>query len=482
MKFLNAAFLFFALSLVSTAQAATIGEPAPDFGDWPRLYLLGLGLIVVQTVLLVGTVIPAAVVAASVGDTSGGAVIGLWFLGWLYVVPWSIAVYGHSFWRGFLERDEWRWLVSPKYLVTMVVATVMFLVGYVVVLLSLLTLVGWLFVGFLLVSVLTALVGQRYYDYAESRMLTGSNAADSTTAAGSTAATSSTAAADETDSDAARTDTDSTESDPHPTESDYTRLRERAWHVEREGGLEWLEADDDDSRVQFVSLATEESEAVDAFERAVDRWEGISGSEGVTTVYDRGDEPTPWVAYEPLNGSLRTISDLSPGGVLAVTGAVADAITTGRRYNIAHGAVRPACVFVERDGGSGPAADRIDATVGDWELQRDLASVTDTVELPARYCAPEQFGDGPTDDAVDVYQLAATAHYALFGQPPFQEVEPTKLEDPERSVTWQPPDGWHMADETVAVFERALATDPADRHDSPRAFHRALHRTLLEES
>ena len=31
MKFLNAAFLFFALSLVSTAQAATIGEPAPDF-------------------------------------------------------------------------------------------------------------------------------------------------------------------------------------------------------------------------------------------------------------------------------------------------------------------------------------------------------------------------------------------------------------------------------------------------------------------
>lgn len=483
--------------LLDVGRSVGRNEPAPDFGNWQRLYLRGLGLVVVQTALFVALLFAAAFVSVlrGGGETSD-AVASLLIFGFLYVLPWSIAVYGHGSWRAFLGRRAWRWLVSPQYLVTALVAAVVLTVGYVVFALSVLTLVGWLFVGFLLGTVLTALVGQRYHDYAGSQRddngaAAGSGALESvaetvrdalssdSTAAGAASDPTGTAggAASKPDGTAGEA---TAGTDTRPTETDYTRFRERARHLETEGAIERLEAGDG-GRVQFVSLATDEEAAVAAFERAVGRWEGISGSEGVATVYDHGDDPTPWAAYDPLDGSLRAMGELSPGGVLAVTDAVADAMTTGRRYNIAHGAVRPACVFVEREGGAGPAADRVDATVGDWELQRELAAVTDTVTLPARYCAPEQFGDGQTNDRVDVYQLAATAHYALFGRPPFADVERAALTDPERSVSWQAPEGWHVTDETVAVFERALATDPAERHDSPREFYRALHRALPEE-
>lgn len=460
------------------------GEPAPDFGDWQRLYLRGLGLVVVQTCLFIGILILVAFVAA-IGGVSDGATAGAWLVGWGYATPWSVAVYGRGSWRAFLDRRAWRWLVSPQYLVTTLVAGVALTVGYVVFALSVITIVGWLFVGFLVLAMVAGLVGQRYHDYVAEHAGAGSDSEAATVSGavvsvaetvGDALSSDSTAA---TETNAAETGTDRAGGESG-TETDYTRFRERARHVETEGAIERLEAGDD-GRVQFASLATEDEAAVAAFERAVGRWEGISGSENVTTVYDTGEAPTPWVAYDPLDGSLRAMGALSPAAVAAVTGAVAEAMTTGRRYNIAHGAVRPACVFVEREGGTGPAADRLDATVGDWELQRELSAVTDAVTLPTRYCAPEQFGDGPTDDRVDVYQLAATAHYALFGQPPFRDTEAAVLEDPERSVTWQAPDGWRVTDETVAVFERALATDPADRHDSPGEFHRALRRALPEE-
>lgn len=476
------------------AVVRTVGRngPAPDFGNWQRLYVRGLGLVVVQTALFVAILLAAAFVSAlrGGGETSD-AVAWMVIFGWLYATPWSIAVYGYGSWRAFLDRRTWRWLVSAQYLVTALLATVVFAVGYVVVAVSVITLVGWLFVGFLLFAVLAALVGQRYHDYATARESAGTATADAgfgsvTEALRDALSASSAVERDQSDGETTAAATDSGASDrdngtDEPDGTEYTRFRERARHVESEGGIERLEAGDG-GRVQFVSLTAESEAAVAAFEQAVGRWEGISGSDAVTTVYDTGDEPSPWVAYDPLDGSLREMGELSPAAVVAVTGAVADAMTTGRRYNIAHGAVRPACVFVERSGGAGPAADRIEATVGDWELQRELAAVTDAVTLPAHYCAPEQFGDGPTDERADVYQLAATAHYALFGEPPFRDVGTATLTDPDRSVTWHAPDGWHVSDEAVAVFERALATDPGERHDSPGELHRALRRALPAES
>ena len=477
--------------LLNVGRWVGSGEPAPDFGDWQRQYLRGLGLVVVQTALSMAILVLVAVVAV-IGNLGDSATAGVWVLAWGYATPWSIAVYGHGSWRAFLDRRTWRWLVSPQYLVTVLVAAVVFAVGYVVVALSVITLVGWLFVGFLLFAVLAALVGQRYHDYATARDAAGTATADAgvgsvaETLRNAVSAASSAVERDRSDSEttAATAGSEADDEDnaaDDPVETEYTRFRERARHVESEEGLERLEAGDG-GRVQFVSLTAESEAAVAAFERAVGRWEGISGSDAVTTVYDTGDDPSPWVAYDPLDGSLREMGELSPAAVVAVTGAVADAMTTGRRYNIAHGAVRPDCVFVERSGGAGPAADRIEATVGDWELQRELAAVTDAVTLPAHYCAPEQFGDGPTDERADVYQLAATAHYALFGEPPFRDVGTATLADPDRSVTWDAPGGWHVSDEAVAVFERALATDPGDRHDSPGELHRALRRALPAES
>jgi len=52
------------------------------------------------------------------------------------------------------------------------------------------------------------------------------------------------------------------------------------------------------------------------------------------------------------------------------------------------------------------------------------------------------------------------------------------LGQPDRSVEWTVPEGHHVTDETIAVFERALATDPDERYESTGEFHRALRQAL----
>ena len=480
--------LGYALAVV---QAVSEDRPAPTFENWQRLYVRGLGLAVIGgLVLFLPTFALAFVLALAGGGEPSDAAIWLLFLTWYYATPWSVGVYGQGSWRSFFDRTAWRWLASPNYLLTAITVTVALVVGYLLYGLSVITLVGPLFVAFLLAAVLAALLGGRYGQYrtrfdgtngrpipsagalsealGRLRELFPSSQSPNPTPAGADATTETTSTAADDIGTAETADTD----------KEYTHFRERARHVESDGLVTHLEAGDG-GRIRFLSLESDDEELTAAFEGAVDRWESISHNPAVTTVYDTGEEPTPWAAYDPLSGSLRELGGtLSPGGVVAVTEAVEDALTTGRRYNIAHGAARPDCVFIERAGGAAPATERIDATLGEWEIQRELAAITEEMALPARYCAPEQFGDGPTDSRVDVYQLGAIAHYALFGEAPFSDADPAALRRPDRDVTWTAPEGYHVTDETIAVFERALATAPDERHETTGAFQLALRRAL----
>lgn len=458
--------------VLAVAEAIGDDEPAPTFENWQRYYMRGLGAsaIVIAVVFFSALIAVLASGGGELSDTGSGLLV----LAWFYATPWALAVYGSRTWRAFGESVAWRWLVSPHYLLTGIATGIVLSIGYILFALSVITIIGWVFVGFLVLSVVGALLGQRYRSYRDTHETVdatvtsdlGVGATVSSLQSAVSASASAVGATASTDSPSTGGASPAVETETTGEETDYTRYRERARHASTDGPLDLLEAGDG-GRVQFVSLDDNDETATEAFERAVDRWDSIEHNEAVTTVHDTGSEPTPWAAFEPLDGSLDALGGtLSSGGVVAVTAAVEDALTIGRRYNIAHGSVRPACIAVERAGGTGSAASRVDATLGGWGLRRELAAATEDAALPARYAAPEQFAGGAADDAVDVYQLGAVAHYALFGEPPFADVEPAELRAADRSVEWSVPSGHHVTDETVTVFERALATDPDDRYDS----------------
>ncbi|WP_276273288.1 hypothetical protein [Haloarcula litorea] len=472
--------------VLAAARAAAADAPAPSFANWKRQYLRGLGgIALVGGALFVPAFVAVLLTTAIGGQEPSDPVAALLVLAWAYLTPWTLAVYACDSWRGFLDGAAWQWLVTPAYVATVVLTAAGLAVGYVLVLVTAITVVGWLFVGFLALVAIGAFLGGRYRSYRRGAAGETPAAADAV-AGGLRSAVGLVGSAVDARSSEAGGGTPSPDSaggdgadgDDGDGVRDYTRYRERARRVETTGPLARLESGDD-GRVQFRSLEHDDEAAVAAFERAVERWERIDDADAVATVLDTGSEPTPWVAHDPLDAPLRELGgDLSPGAVVAVAAAVDDALTTGRRYSVAHGAVTPDCVFVSRAGGNAPARERIDAAVGDWELRRDLADVVESATLPAHFAAPEQFGEGPTDDAVDVYQLGAVAHYALFGTPPFADAAPETLRDPDRDVTWTVPSGHHVDDATVAALRRALSTDPADRHESTGAFVADLRRAL----
>lgn len=485
--------------VATAARAISGGASAPSFDDWQRLYRRGVELTAVALAFLFGWAFLLALFGVATGTepASGselspvGAVL---VVGLYYALPWVVGVYGVHSARGFGHATPWRWLVSANYLLTYVATAVFLFVAYFVFLASFLTIVGWAFVGFGVLVVLGAFLGQRYRTYCESR---DSVSATETTpsdgldfeavsaALGSllsfaTARIGSSGSSVGSATEAGEEDEDGTEPDDGSTGTDYARYRERARTVEVDGGIERLAAGDGD-RVAFLALAAERDgeTAREAFERAADRWDGISHNPHVATVFDTGDEPTPWVAFDPLDGPLTAVGgDLSGAEAVAVVEAVGDALSTGRMYNIAHGDVCPADVAIERAGGTASARERVDAALGGWGVRSAVAEATDADGPSVRYRAPEQFGDGPTDARVDVYQLAALAHYALFGEPPFAAVDAADLATPDRDVSWSPPGGDGVTAEAVEVLARGLSSDPEDRHDDTDEFVRALRAAL----
>jgi hypothetical protein len=472
-------------------------EPLPEF-DGSGLYVRGLGLIAVFGVFLFGTLVLAGVVAAALGrGQAADAVAGLLLLGWFYATPWLLGVYGAGSWRDFLDRTSWQWLRSADYVLTVLAAAVVAGVGYFVFLASVFTIVGWTVVGFLFPVMTAALVGGRYRHYRErvgtptvatdadtgdvrdrsgpetNRDRPGSSGASAPATADDGGTESPTASSESTD-ESAGGDTAAAASGDEPA-GEYAQLRDGATHVGRDGPLVRYEADG--GRVRFLALADEHDgdDARGAFDQAVERWDGVAHNPRVATVFETGDEPAQWVAFEGLDGPLSAFGgDLSRAEAVAVVAAVKDGLTTGRRYNVAHGDLHPDCVFVERGGGSASAGERVDAVVSDWGVHRELVAATGADGRPVRYVAPEQFGGAAADQRVDVYQLAAVAHYALFGRPPFAAADDDALAAADRDVVWSAPDGIAVSDELAAVFRQALATDPAERYDGIGAFVRAF--------
>lgn len=207
----------------------------------------------------------------------------------------------------------------------------------------------------------------------------------------------------------------------------------------------------------------DETSVREAFTRWASRWRDIDSRAHVATVHESGTDPAQWIAYRVGERTLaETGTDLPIGDRLSLLGQIADAAEA--IDSDAHCGLHPERIHV-RDGDTG-----WHATVADWGIEWAVRSAVGT-DRSTPFTAPEQL-DGTLTPTTPVYQIGALAHLLLCEHPPFEH---DVGEAPIRAGERRTPDPVAGVDDaTIAVVERALATDPTDRYRSVGAFRRAL--------
>ncbi len=140
---------------------------------------------------------------------------------------------------------------------------------------------------------------------------------------------------------------------------------------------------------------------------------------GVVDVYDWGEDDTPFMVLELLEGgSLRGLLDrgerLTPAQAASVGRQVAAALAHAHSRGLVHRDIKPANLLFDEHG---------DVRVADFGLARALAEASWTepagaVMGTARYAAPEQVR-GTVDARSDCYSLALVLVEAVTGEVPF---------------------------------------------------------------
>lgn len=197
----------------------------------------------------------------------------------------------------------------------------------------------------------------------------------------------------------------------------------------------------------------------------------------VVGVLDTGEQDgRPFVVMERLSG--RTLGDdLADGPMPAervrdVGMQVLRALAAAHELGIVHRDVKPGNI--------------LDAGVGTWKVA-DFGiakwvhadeTLTGTGELlgSPSYLAPERIEGEQAGPAADLYAVGVLLYEALCGRRPFEGDDPFALATAIRDGAYEPPAAvFPDADPTiVAVIERAMQRDPAERYESAEAMAAAL--------
>jgi serine/threonine-protein kinase len=192
---------------------------------------------------------------------------------------------------------------------------------------------------------------------------------------------------------------------------------------------------------------------------------------GVVDVYDWGEDDTPFMVLELLEGgSLRGLLDrgerLTPAQAAAVGRQVAAALAHAHARGLVHRDVKPANLLFDEHG---------DVRVADFGLARALAEASWTepagvVMGTARYAAPEQVR-GTVDARSDCYSLALVLVEAVTGEVPFgAETSLSALMSRVDRPLTVPPELGPLG----PVLERAGRALPEERYPDAAAFAAAL--------
>jgi eukaryotic-like serine/threonine-protein kinase len=206
----------------------------------------------------------------------------------------------------------------------------------------------------------------------------------------------------------------------------------------------------------------------------------LSGEPNIVTIFDVGEHhERPYIVMEYLPGGsldevLREGGAQQPQQVFAWLEQAGRALDTAHERGVVHRDVKPGNLMLDRERNVYVADFGIASAAG-----MDSLTMTGTVLGTAGYLSPEQAQGERARAASDRYALAIVAFELLTGSRPFAADSPTAeaaahVNAPVPSVSART----GLPRELDAVFERALAKDPARRFETCGAFVAALRDAL----
>ncbi len=203
---------------------------------------------------------------------------------------------------------------------------------------------------------------------------------------------------------------------------------------------------------------------------------GVLSHPNIVTIYDIAEEnDTAYVFMEfvdgqPLEQMLVSGAPLDKGLILDVLRQTAAALDYAHQKGIVHRDIKPANIMVSVDG---------QAKITDFGVARIVSqqmTQAGAILGTPNYMSPEQIQGIPVDGRSDQYSLAVVAYEMLTGEKPHAaDSLPTLLykiaqEEPVAPRRLNPT----LPPEVDAVFDRALAKEPARRYASCAEFVGAL--------
>lgn len=205
----------------------------------------------------------------------------------------------------------------------------------------------------------------------------------------------------------------------------------------------------------------EDPEWVETFARETRMLARVSDP-GIVQIFDVGHAPEGlYYVSELVDGedlSRRLLrGSVPPWQACAIAGQLCRALAHAHRQRIVHRDVKPANILLSREG-------RV--KVGDFGVARLAEGSTDggaaTIVGTPKYMAPEQGRGRPTTSATDVYSVGVVLYEMLAGHPPFSGA--TVVELALSHMQEQPPPlSAGLPASLVAILQRAMSKDPADR-------------------
>ncbi|WP_367325405.1 serine/threonine-protein kinase [Streptomyces sp. HUAS ZL42] len=204
----------------------------------------------------------------------------------------------------------------------------------------------------------------------------------------------------------------------------------------------------------------------------------------IVPVFEAGEtDGILYIAMRYVSGSdLRHLLDqqgpLPLATAVRIAAQVASALDAAHEHGLVHRDVKPGNILVSR-GTDSDHPEHVYLT--DFGLTKKSLSLTGFTTVgqfvgTLDYVAPEQISGRPVDGRCDVYSFACVVYESLTGRPPFRREDDMALlwahqyDDPPQ-LTEDRPD---LTPRLDAVFAKALAKIPDDRHDSCLEFVAAL--------
>jgi serine/threonine protein kinase len=184
----------------------------------------------------------------------------------------------------------------------------------------------------------------------------------------------------------------------------------------------------------------------------------------IVTVFDLGeDEGHPFIVMELLDGHalpehLQASGDLGLDGKIALMLQVCEGLQVAHARHVIHRDIKPSNLFVQRDG----TLKILDFGVA--RLQHSNLTASGFLMGTPEFMSPEQARGRAVDGRSDVFCAAAVFYYMLTGRAPFSGPDLPKMlhaiinEDPR-----QPPES-EAPESLYRILKKALAKDPAQRH------------------